>query len=86
MRDVLVAYPSKDTALKLRSLLESEGFNVTYVCATAASVLSIAQDMDEGVIVCAENLRDMAAGNIAEHLPPDFDIVALLCRLTGRSF
>lgn len=77
MRDILVAYPSKDTALKLRSLLESEGFNVTYVCATAASVLSIAQDMDEGVIVCAENLRDMAAGNIAEHLPPDFDIVAL---------
>ena len=38
MRDILVAYPSKDTALKLRSLLECEGFNVTYVCATGASV------------------------------------------------
>ena len=77
MRDILVAYPSKDTALKLRSLLEGEGFNVTYVCATGASVLNIAQDMNEGVVVCAESLRDMTAGNIAEHLPPDFDIVAL---------
>ena len=77
MRDILVAYPSKDTALKLRSLLECEGFNVTYVCATGASVLSIAQEMSEGVIVCAESLRDMTAGNIAEHLPPGFDIVAL---------
>ena len=38
MRDILVAYPSKDTALKLRSLLECESFNVTYVCATGASV------------------------------------------------
>ena len=76
MREILVAYPSKDTALKLRSLLEGEGYDVPYVCATGASVLSIAQDMSEGVIVCAEGLRDMTAGNIAEHLPPGFDIVA----------
>ena len=69
MREILVAYPSKDTALKLRSLLEGEGYDVPYVCATGASVLSIAQDMTEG-------LRDMTAGNIAEHLPPGFDIVA----------
>ena len=75
MREILVAYPSKDTALKLRSLLEGEGYDVPYVCATGASVLSIAQDMSEGVIVCAEGLRDMTAGNIAEHLPPGFDIV-----------
>lgn len=45
MREILVAYPSKDTALKLRSLLEGEGYDVPYVCATGASVLSIAQDM-----------------------------------------
>ena len=77
MREILVAYPSKDTALKLRSLLECEGYSVPYVCATGASVLSIAQDMSEGVVVCAESLRDMTAGNIAEHLPPGFDIVAL---------
>ena len=76
MREILVAYPSKDTALKLRSLLEGEGYDVPYVCATGASVLSIAQDMSEGVIVCVEGLRDMTAGNIAEHLPPGFDIVA----------
>ncbi len=50
---------------------------VTYVCATGASVLSIAQEVSEGVIVCAESLRNMTAGNIAEHLPPGFDIVAL---------
>ena len=56
MREILVAYPSKDTALKLRSLLEGEGYDVPYVCATGASVLSIAQDMSEGVIVCAEGI------------------------------
>ena len=34
MREILVAYPSKDTALKLRSLLEGEGYDVQNVCET----------------------------------------------------
>lgn len=77
MRNILIAYPSKDTALKLRALLEREGFHVSYVCATGASVLNVAHDMSDGVVVCAEGLRDMSAGNIAEHLPADFDVIAL---------
>lgn len=77
MRNILIAYPSKDTALKLRALLEREGFHVSYVCATGASVLNVAHDMSAGVIVCAEVLKDMSAGNIAEHLPADFDVIAL---------
>lgn len=77
MRKIVIAYPAKDTALKLRALLEGEGFHVSYVCATGSSVLSISQDMNEGVVICAENLRDMSAGNIAEHLPTGFDIIAI---------
>ena len=49
MKEIIIAYPVKATALQLRSMLENEGFHVSYVCATGASVLSIAQDhtMDE---------------------------------------
>lgn len=77
MRDIIIAYPVKSVALKLRLMLESEGLHVSFICAMGSSVLSISQDMREGVIVCAEMLSDMSAGNIAEHLPPDFDVVAL---------
>lgn len=77
MRDIIIAYPVKNVALKLRSLLESEGLHVSCVCAMGSSALSISQDMRDGVIVCAEMLSDMSAGNIAEHLPPNFDVVAL---------
>lgn len=77
MRNIIIAYPVKNVALKLRSLLEDEGLHVSCICATGSSVLSISQDMREGVIVCAEMLSDMSAGNIAEHLPSDFDVVAL---------
>lgn len=77
MRDIIIAYPSKEVALKLRMLLEGEGMRVPFVCALGASVLTIAQDMREGVIVCAELLSDMSAAKVAENLPPDFDVVAL---------
>lgn len=77
MKEIVIAYPNKATALQLRSLLESEGFYVSYVCATGASVLNIAHELHEGVVVCASILSDMSAGMIAEHLPVGFDIVAL---------
>ena len=77
MKDIIIAYPSKDVALKLRSLLEGEGFHVPYVCATGSSVLSIAHSMREGVVVCASILSDMGAGTLAENLPVGFDVVAL---------
>lgn len=77
MKDIIVAYPVKETALQLRSLLESEGLHVSYVCALGSSVLNIAQNLSDGVIVCSSMLNDMAAGFLAENLPVGFDIVAL---------
>lgn len=77
MKDIIIAYPSKNTALQLRSFLESEGFHVSYVCALGSSVLNIAQDINEGVVICASFLSDMSAGNLAEHLPVGFDIISL---------
>lgn len=77
MRNIIIAYPVRDTALKLRSMFEGEGLSVSCICALGSSALSVAQELREGVIVCPEMLSDMSAGNIAEHLPPDFDVVAL---------
>lgn len=77
MKSIIIAYPAKDVALKMRIMLEGEGYHVSYVCATGASVLSIAHSLNEGVIICASILSDMSAGVIAENLPPGFDVIAL---------
>lgn len=77
MRSIIIAYPVKETAQKLRLLIEGEGFYVSHICALGSSVLSIAQELREGVVVCASVLSDMSAGSLAEHLPPDFDVIAL---------
>lgn len=77
MKDIIVAYPTKDIALKFRSLLVSEGFNVSHICALGSSVLSIANDLREGVVVCASVLSDMSASNLASQLPVGFDVIAI---------
>lgn len=77
MKSIIIAYPIKNTALQIKSVLEDEGLYVSHICATGASVLNIAGDMRGGVIVCASILRDMGAGVLAERLPAGFDIVAL---------
>lgn len=77
MKDIIIAYPVKETAMQLRSLLENEGFHVSHVCARGSSVLNIAQNLNEGVVVCASILSDMGAGVLAENLPFGFDVVAL---------
>lgn len=77
MKNIIVAYPSRNTALQLKSVLEQDGLYVSHICATGASVLGIAADMRSGVIVCASILRDMCAGVLAERLPAGFDIIAL---------
>ena len=77
MKDIIIAYPVKETAMQLRSLLESEGYHVSFVCAMGSSVLNIAHSLNEGVVVCASILSDMGAGVLAENLPVGFDVVAL---------
>lgn len=77
MRDIIIAYPIKETALQLRSVLEDYGLHSRYVCGTGAGVLGIASDMHGGIIICASILRDMSVVTLAERLPAGFDIIAL---------
>ena len=82
MKNIIVAYPVKATAMQIKNVLEEEGLYVSHLCATGASVLRIASELRGGVIVCASILSDMSANALSDRLPPGFDIVAL-CK-SGR--
>ena len=77
MKDIIVVYPKKETALSLRSLIEKNGFHVTHICALGSSALEIAHEKQSGIIVCPFLLRDITAAELAEQVPPGFDIIAL---------
>ncbi len=77
MKEIIIAYPIKETALQLRAVLYKNGIHAQYVCATGATVLGIAAELHGGLIICASILRDMSVGTLANRLPAGFDIIAL---------
>lgn len=77
MKNIVIAYPNREVAIKLKNVLEREGYYVSHICSTGAGVLNIASEMRGGVIVCASILQDITAANLAENLPSGFDVVAL---------
>lgn len=77
MKNIIIIYPSKKTALQLRDVLVGNGFSVSHICALGSTALGIAQDMRSGVIITASILPDMSCKSLAEHLPADFDIISL---------
>lgn len=77
MKNIIIAYPNREVAIKIKNVLEREGFEVSHICSTGASVLSIASELRGGVIICASILKDATAATLAENLPSGFDIVAL---------
>ena len=77
MKDIIVVYPSRDTAMKLRALIEKGGYHVSHICAHGSTALEIAQEKQNGVIVCPFVMRDMSSADLADALPNDFDVIAL---------
>ena len=77
MKDIIVVYPSKNIAMKLRALIEKGGYHVSHICAHGSAALEIAQEKRKGVIVCPFVMSDMSSAELAEVLPDGFDIVAL---------
>lgn len=77
MKDVIVVYPVKETAMSIRALLEKSGFHVSHICALGSSALEIAQVKQTGVIICPFVMRDMSSSDLAEQVPQGFDIIAL---------
>ena len=77
MKDIIVVYPVKETALSIRALIEKSGFHVSHICALGSSALEIAQAKQKCVIVCPFLMRDMSSAELADQVPQGFDIIAL---------
>lgn len=77
MKSIIIAHPERASAVGLARMLEGEGYTIFAVRSHGAGVLSSAQMVNEGVVVCAEHLGDMSAGTLAELLPRGYDVLAL---------
>ncbi|MCD7723501.1 MAG: ANTAR domain-containing protein [Clostridiales bacterium] len=77
MREIIVVYPVKRTAMLICSLLAKNELAVSDICALGATALSIAHNKAQCVIVCPFMMKDMSAAELANSVPQGVDIVAL---------
>ena len=68
MQSIIVAYFKEEDARKIRSLLAKRGIETAGIATTGAQVLSKVSDLDEGVVICGCQLRDMNFLDLATSL------------------
>lgn len=78
MQSIIVAYFKEEDARKIRSLLAKRGIETAGIATTGAQVLSKVSDLDEGVVICGCQLRDMNFLDLATSLPEQFRMM-LIC-------
>lgn len=78
LKDIIVVYPERETALSIRSLIQKNGFHVSHICSHGSTALELAGLLDgQGIIICPFFMSDMNAVDLAQKLPFGFDVVAL---------
>lgn len=77
MNSVIVVFPKKEVAMKIRNILSHHGMDVMEVCTTGAQALQCADMLEEGVVVCGYRMQDMMYTGLRECLPESFEMLLI---------
>jgi response regulator NasT len=72
---VIVAFPRLEDANSIRNLLIRNGLNVSEACALGSQVVTLANDLDEGIVVCGYRFSDMHYSELNNYLPKGFEML-----------
>jgi len=72
-----VALPKLEEAKGIKNVLMKNGFQVAGVCTTGAQVMSQADELNDGIVVCSYKLMDMVYSRLHECLPSRFEMLLI---------
>jgi len=75
--NIIVVFPKLQDAKNIRNLLVRSGYPVLSVCSTGAQVLTYAEELNDGIVVCGYRYPDMMYTELREYLPEGFDMLLL---------
>ncbi len=70
-------FPKLENAKHIKSLLIRSGIEVTALCTTGAQALQVAEDCEDGIIVCGYRFPDMLCEELKQYLSPTFEMVVI---------
>jgi len=72
---IIVGFPRIEDAICIKNVLIRNGYNVSEPCTSGAQVISLANDLDEGIVVCGYRFMDMHYSELNNYLPKGFDML-----------
>lgn len=77
MLSIIIAFPKIEDSNNIKNLLLSNGYEVTATCVTGAQAISMANELDEGIVVCGYRLPDMLYRELNGYLPRGFEMLLI---------
>lgn len=75
MFSIIVGFPRIEDAMCIKSILTRGGYNVIGACASGAQIISLANELDSGIVVCGYRFFDMHYSELHNFLPKGFEML-----------
>ena len=78
--NIIVVFPKKEVALKIKNILVKNGYDVAAVCLNGAQAIAAAGHLETGVVVCSIRFVDMMYHELKDCLPAYFEMIVIARR------
>lgn len=75
MLSIIIAFPRVEDTKNIKNLLVRNGFEVSATCTSGAQVISTANELDEGIVLCGYRFSDMQYIQLNNYLPKGFEML-----------
>ena len=75
MFSIIVGFPRIEDANSIKNLISRNGLNVSEACTSGSQVVALANDLDEGIVVCGYRFADMHFSELNNYLPKGFEML-----------
>ena len=77
MSSIIVVFPKKEIATNIRNILVRNGFDVIGVGVTGAQAVQLADNLDDGIVVCGYKMKDMLYNELRDYLPGTIEMLLI---------
>lgn len=77
MLSIIIAFPRIEDAKNIKNVLVRSGYDISAVCCTGAQAISVANELDEGIVLCGYKLPDMHYSELHNYLPKGFEMLLM---------
>jgi NACalpha-BTF3-like transcription factor len=72
---IIVGFPKMQDSIAIRNVLVRKGYQVSEPCNLGTQIISLANNLDEGIVVCGYQFSDMHFSELNNYLPKGFEML-----------